>query len=259
MSQISIDDPANQKPNRKGLLAGIVGLSLAAAAVAVTWKILFNFIVPIAIQPINPERAARVAHRVEVVFDDAEKSWTRYYTERGHEEPQPPNLVFFTRSQPSKCAGAGAAVGPFYCPIDLVAGFDLGFLDTLESEMSREAELGTAIVVARILASHVQRSNGAGLVPAEGSDDFSRERVLQADCLAGVWAGMAEGRVGTIPTGFYSRLMTKAQQVTKDIASAADGVDTTLSPFALFDGISREAAFARGYDTIDPTVCRDFG
>ncbi len=258
MTELTAEDPGNPKRTRRTLIATLIALSLAAAAIAVTWQLLIRYVVPMAIPPLNPARAAIVARRVEVVFDDAEQSWTNYYNARGRAEPKPAELVFFTRTQPSACIGAGAATGPFYCPKDDVAGFDLAFLDTLEGEMYRDAELGTAIVVARIIASHVQNSNGAGLIPAEGEDAFSRERVLQADCLAGVWAGMAEGRVGAIPAGFYTRLLSKAQEITGEIARSGINGEPTLSPFLLKDGAAREAAFARGYDAIDPVVCREF-
>src|ERR671924_162537 len=53
---------------------------------------------------------------VSVVLADTEDVWTEVFRQAGRTY-QPPKLVLFSHAVESACGMAGAAAGPFYCPL----------------------------------------------------------------------------------------------------------------------------------------------
>ena len=86
---------------------------------------------------------------------------------------------------------------------------DLGFLDTLGNRLDRQGDLALALVAGRLSSEHLQREMGlldAAALRLVGARRARRAEMvaslaLQADCLTGVWAAAAAGRLGPVPDG----------------------------------------------------------
>src|SRR5262249_27181858 len=117
-----------------------------------------------------------------------------------------PKLRLFSGSEPTPCAFARAAMGPFYCPRDQRVYLDTSFFDDLQNKFgacsnNKACQFSEAYVVAHEVGHHVQ--NELVILPrvteaqqaASGQVEANQLQVrveLQADCLAGVWANRAQ-------------------------------------------------------------------
>lgn len=206
--------------------------------------------------PVSTERAMIVARRVGVAFDDGQQTWSNWFRANGMQAPRPAEIVLFNNARPTPCSGTSPVGGPFYCPLDNKASFDLVLLNQLEKRMDREAGLGTALIVARVLSEHVQGALGVPTsVAAQDRGDFSRQRTLQADCLTGVWAGLARNRIGTVPPGFYSRLLSRGRLLMELYVNGGHPDQPALDIFLFDDYVAREEAFRLGLDSRNVSEC----
>src|SRR6201993_495016 len=137
----------------------------------------------------------------------------------------PPRWRLFTGSVNTACGGATTEVGPFYCPGDQTAYFDVDFFDELVKLGSSNGKLAQEYVVAHEYGHHVQDllgDIGRAQQGAQGATGNGVRTELQADCYAGVWAHYAS----TVPdpkTGIpYLEKLT--QQDIQDALSAAKAV-----------------------------------
>ena len=129
------------------------------------------------------------------VLGSTEDVWEQVFA-RGGSNYQPPVMVLFSGSVQSACGMAGAAVGPFYCPLDNKLYLDLSFFDELERRFGAPGDFAQAYVIAHEVGHHVQNQLGiASKVRAaqqrasqEDANALSVRMELQADCFAGVWA-----------------------------------------------------------------------
>ncbi len=130
-----------------------------------------------------------------MVLGSTEDVWTEVLPAAGRRYV-PPKLVLFTEAVQSACGIAGAAVGPFYCPLDSRVYLDLSFFAELDRRFGAPGDFAQAYVVAHEVGHHVQNLLGIServhdqrsrLPPAQGNR-LSVATELQADCLAGVWA-----------------------------------------------------------------------
>src|SRR5690606_17673974 len=107
-----------------------------------------------------------------------------------------PQIKLFTGPVHTGCGAADSSVGPFYCPADETAYFDVGFFEVLRDQFgSSGGPLAQEYVVAHEFGHHVQnirgvlgRAHGPG---AQGATGAGVRTELQADCYAGVWAHYA--------------------------------------------------------------------
>ena len=151
-------DPAPTPARRTS--RGFVAVAIAVAAVAIgawTWS---RYYLLEASPPLTADRAELIARRIGVVFADTEGVWRRTPAHRG---------------RPHLHSGRARALHPrdalalrwrrlrhraFYCRIERTAGFDMAYFDNLNARLRRQAELGAALTVARVVAAHVQRELG---------------------------------------------------------------------------------------------------
>jgi uncharacterized protein len=136
---------------------------------------------------------------VAVVLADTEDTWHEVFR-RGGQTYVPPKLVLFSGAVESACGLAGAAMGPFYCPLDRKAYLDLSFFEELRERFRAPGDFAQAYVIAHEIGHHVQNLLGISqkvqtlrprLSTAE-ANQLSVRLELQADCLAGVWGHHAQ-------------------------------------------------------------------
>lgn len=133
---------------------------------------------------------------VAAVLGSTEDTWGELFaqSERVYRKP---TLVLFTGAVRSACGFAQAAVGPFYCPADGKLYIDLAFFRDLQHRFGAPGDFAQAYVIAHEVGHHVQSllgiadrtraaQRGASM---NAANDASVRLELQADCLAGVWAG----------------------------------------------------------------------
>jgi uncharacterized protein len=136
---------------------------------------------------------------VAVVLGDTEDTWREVFRRAGRRY-EPPKLVLFSGAVQSGCGVAGAALGPFYCPLDRKVYLDLSFFRELRERFRAPGDFAQAYVIAHEVGHHVQNLLGISpkvqalrlqLSPAE-ANQLSVRVELQADCLAGVWGHHAD-------------------------------------------------------------------
>ena len=112
-----------------------------------------------------------------------------------HCEYTEPLLVVFQNTVQSGCGMASAQTGPFYCPADQGAYFDVSFFEQLEQLGGTNAPLAQMYIVAHEFAHHVQQLEGTLSMSNyndPGADSDAVKVELQADCYAGIWIAHAD-------------------------------------------------------------------
>lgn len=202
--------------------------------------------------------ADAIARRAEAGFADVGDEIAR--SVRGAKRAE---LVFYRGATSSACVIGTSGRGVFYCPESGVAAIDLGYLEALVARLQSRADLGVALVAARLGAEHWQREAGildTAALDMIGSRKSRRESIrqalmLQADCLTGAWAAAAESRLGPVPDGFWSELIYMASNVSADFASAGRRIPDELDTFAGGLRAERARAFEAGRAAGRPAAC----
>ncbi|MEO3760373.1 neutral zinc metallopeptidase [Mycobacterium sp. B14F4] len=183
-----------------------------------------------------------------------------------------PKMEIFRNDVGTRCGPATSDVGPFYCPVDQTAYFDVGFFDVLRDQFgSSGGPLAQEYVVAHEYGHHVQNLTGAlqnSQGPgAAGPTGGGVRTELQADCYAGVWAHYAAitKQEGTDVT-FLQPLTDK--DIADALSAAASVGDDRIqeqatgrvNPEAWTHGSAeqRQKWFTEGYRTGDPNACDTF-
>ncbi len=183
-----------------------------------------------------------------------------------------PHVRLFTDSVDTRCGPATSDVGPFYCPADQTAYFDVGFFDVLKNDFgSSGGPLAQEYVVAHEFGHHLQnlqgtlaRAHGAG---AQGPTGSGVRTELQADCYAGVWAHYAAiTKQESTGVPFLEPLSDK--DIADALSAAASVGDDRIqkkatgqvNPEAWTHGSAaqRQKWFTEGYRTGDPNKCDTF-
>ena len=166
---------------------------------------------------------------VAMVLGDTEDRWTEIFSASGRTY-HPPKLRLFAGSEPTPCACARSAMGPFYCPRDQRIYLDTSFFDDLQSKFgacsnSRACMFSEAYVIAHEVGHHVQ--DELGILPrvtqaqqaASSKAEVNQLQVrveLQADCLAGVWANRAQQKHNFLDPGDVDQALQTASAIGDD-------------------------------------------
>ncbi|MCC8395519.1 neutral zinc metallopeptidase [Paraburkholderia sp. MMS20-SJTR3] len=152
-----------------------------------------------------PANAAPVddqgGHFVRRVLGNTERTWQHIFQTQvgGHDYPAP-RLVLFTDATQTACGTGQSAMGPFYCPQDRTVYIDLSFYRELRERFGASGDFAQAYVIAHEVGHHVQNVLGISDKYDAARARMSEARAnalsvrleLQADCLAGVWAAVAQ-------------------------------------------------------------------
>jgi hypothetical protein len=144
-----------------------------------------------------PPADDETARFVSKVLGSTERIWQAQFQRAGRQYEEP-RLVLFSGATPTACGTGQSAMGPFYCPLDSKVYIDLEFFDEMRSRFRVAGDFAQAYVIAHEVGHHVQHLLGiSDKVHAARQSARSEAQAnalsvrleLQADCLAGVWAG----------------------------------------------------------------------
>jgi uncharacterized protein len=189
------------------------------------------------------------------VFTSAEQTWKQLLPDY-----QPANLNFYQGGGQSGCGEAQAAMGPFYCPSDRGIYLDASFFQQMEQQMGAGGDFAYAYVVAHEMGHHIQNLSGIAdqvrkLQANSSQAAGNRLQVgmeLQADCFAGVWAGINASRIepGDIEEG-----MRAANAIGDDTLMQQAGRTPVESMFTHGTSEQRMEALKRGLQSKNPNAC----
>ena len=205
---------------------------------------------------------------VALVLGDTEDRWKEIFAANGLTY-HPPRLRLFSGSEPTPCAFAQSAMGPFYCPRDKRIYLDISFFDDLEHKFgacsdSKACRFSEAYVIAHEVGHHVQ--DELGLLPkvmemqqastSRAQANQLQVRVeLQADCYAGVWANRAQQAHQFLDPGDVDQALQTAAAIGDDrLQKRAQGY---VVPDSFTHGTSeqRKRWFLNGFKQGKVTAC----
>ncbi len=202
---------------------------------------------------------------VSVVLADTEDVWRQIFREMGRTY-QDPKLVLYSNSVRSHCGNASAASGPFYCPNDQKAYFDLSFFDDMKTRFKVSGDFAQAYVIAHEIGHHVQNELGIlGQAHAERarsderrSNAISVRIELQADCFAGVWAHHADRARQILEQGDVEAALNAASSVGDDRLQRQTRGTVVPDAFTHGSSAQRVAWFKRGLERGKMKECDTF-
>jgi len=201
----------------------------------------------------RPPADDKLAAFVSTVLADTEDVWRAQFKAQGATYREP-KLVLFRGATPTACGTGQSAMGPFYCPGDQKVYIDLGFYDTLRTQMGAPGDFAQAYVIAHEVGHHVQNLLGItdkvdaqrGRVSEAQMNALSVRVELQADCLSGVWAHQAQRQRQVLEPGDLEEALNAASRIGDDALQRQS--QGTVRPETFTHGTSaqRVSWFKRG-------------
>lgn len=205
---------------------------------------------------------------VALVLGSTEDVWTEIFAASGRTY-HPPKLRLFSGSEPTPCAFAQSAMGPFYCPRDQRIYLDTSFFEDMRRKFgacsnSNACKFSEAYVIAHEVGHHVQ--DELGILPrVMQAQQASSSKVeanqlqvrveLQADCLAGIWANRAQQKYKFLDPGDVDQALQTASAIGDDrLQKEAQGY---VVPDAFTHGTSeqRKRWFMNGFNSGQISAC----
>lgn len=207
----------------------------------------------------------QLAEFVAVVLGDTEDVWRAQFELAGANY-QDPVLVLFTDAVRSACGMGSAAMGPFYCPGDQKIYIDLGFYRDLRQRFQAPGDFAQAYVIAHEVGHHVQNLLGiSGEVAAQRQrasttvgNQLSVRLELQADCLAGVWANLADQSRGILESGDIDEALRAASAIGDDRIQQESSGRVVPDSFTHGSSEQRVRWFRRGLEAGTADACDTF-
>lgn len=205
---------------------------------------------------------------VAAVLGDTEDRWTEIFAAAGRTY-HPAKLRLFSGSEPTPCAYARSAMGPFYCPRDQRVYLDTSFFDDLQRKFggcsdSKACKFSEAYVIAHEIGHHVQ--DELGILPrvmqaqqaASSQTEANQLQIrveLQADCLAGVWANHAQQKHSFLDPGDVDQALQTASAIGDDrLQKQAQGYVVPDS-FTHGSSAQRKRWFMTGFNSGKVSTC----
>ncbi|MGP0085349.1 MAG: neutral zinc metallopeptidase [Steroidobacteraceae bacterium] len=205
---------------------------------------------------------------VALVLGDTEDRWTEIFAASG-QTYHPPKLRLFAGSEPTPCAFARSAMGPFYCPRDQRIYLDTSFFDDLQKKFggcsnSRACQFSEAYVIAHEVGHHVQ--DELGILPrvmqaqqaASSKIEANQLQVrveLQADCLAGVWANRAQQKHNFLDPGDVDQALQTASAIGDDRLEKETQGYVVPDSFTHGTSEQRKRWFLNGFNSGQASAC----
>jgi len=263
-----------------GLLGGrSIGIGTIVIALLGGWVLGVNPLTILGLLSGNGAPTAQVqqapAHRppaddpmakfVSTVLADTEDVWKDVFA-KGGATYQEPKLVLFRGTTPTACGQGQAAMGPFYCPDDQKVYIDLGFYETLKTQLGAPGDFAQAYVIAHEVGHHVQNLLGIsakmdqmrGRVSDIEYNALSVRLELQADCFAGVWANHAQSARQLLEQGDLEEAINAAARIGDDALQRGSGRAVVPESFTHGTSAQRQRWFANGIKNGSVKACDTF-
>lgn len=196
------------------------------------------------------------------VLKSTEDTWGQVFQQAGATY-RPAKLEFYRGGGNSGCGAAQSAMGPFYCPSDQSVYLDTSFFQQLHQMSGSSGNFANAYVIAHEIGHHIQNLTGVAdkvrnLQSRVGETEGNQLQVrmeLQADCYAGVWAGLNADRAesGDVEAG-----MQAANAIGDDTLMQQSGQRPVESMFTHGSSEQRMAALQRGLQGKNAQVCSTY-
>ncbi len=205
---------------------------------------------------------------VRLVLGDTEDRWSDVFNGLGRTY-HPPRLVLFAGAKDGGCGLAQAAMGPFYCPRDQQIYLDLAFFDDLQEKFggcanSTACRFSEAYVIAHEVGHHVQ--DELGILPrvtqaqraasSKAAANALQVRVeLQADCLAGMWANLAQKKHNFLDAGDVDQALQTASAIGDDRLEKETQGYVVPDSFTHGTSAQRKRWFLNGFNSGQLSAC----
>ena len=191
------------------------------------------------------------------------RTWEPVFA-RSNARFEQPELVLYPSGPVSTngCGNASSAAGPFYCPADLGIYLDTTFFDQLAQMSGARGNFARLYVIGHEYGHHIQNLTGinqqirsAQRANPQGANRMQVAMELQADCLAGVWAGKNRD---LLEPGDLEAGMMAASSIGDDALMQGSG--RAINPEAFTHGTSeqRMEALRRGLRSADVAACNGY-
>jgi uncharacterized protein len=208
---------------------------------------------------------------VAAVLGSTEDVWTEIFAANGRTY-HPPKLRLFSGSEPTPCAFARSAMGPFYCPRDQRVYLDTSFFNDLQNKFggcsnSKACQFSEAYVIAHEVGHHVQ--DELGILPrvtqaqqaASRQADANALQVraeLQADCFAGIWANHAQQERSFLDPGDVDQALQTASAIGDDRLQRETQGYVVPDAFTHGTSAQRKRWFLNGFNSGKISDCNTF-
>jgi uncharacterized protein len=204
---------------------------------------------------------------IAAVLGDTEDRWTEIFTAMGRTY-HPPRLRLFSGSEPTPCAMAQSAMGPFYCPRDQRVYLDTSFFEDLQKKFgacssTNACRFSEAYVVSHEVGHHVQ--NELGILPRVMQQQASASQAdanalqvrveLQADCFAGVWANHAQQKHKFLDPGDVDQALQTASAIGDDRLQQETRGYVVPDSFTHGTSTQRKRWFSNGFNKGEVSAC----
>ncbi len=200
--------------------------------------------------------------RVDFTARSLDKVWGQQLPEQANLQYKKPKVMVFTNSTRSGCGVASSATGPFYCPTDQTAYFDVSFFDQLKNYGATNTPFAQEYIVAHEFGHHIQKlQNTLGMsnYNEPGPESNAVKIELQADCYAGVWAYYADkgdnALLQPITKEQLAGAINAARAVGDDNIQQRSGGEVRPDTFTHGTSEQRQEAFLAGYHTGQMSSC----
>ena len=203
--------------------------------------------------------------RIKATAESLDRVWGQQLPEQANLQYKRPEVIVFTNSTRSGCGVASSATGPFYCPTDQTAYFDVSFFDQLKNYGATNTPFAQEYIVAHEFGHHIQKlQNTLGMsnYNEPGPESNAVKIELQADCYAGVWAYHAERdpednkvSLQSITKEQLAGAINAARAVGDDNIQQRSGGEVRPDTFTHGTSEQRQEAFLAGYHTGQMSSC----